>query len=161
MADSLMASMIKGITETISMPSLVNLDYADVRTIMKSGGVATIGIGVSDSQFRAKEAVQNALANPLLDVDYTGATGALIQVIGGEDLKLEEINEIGEMVSQNMDPDALVMWGARILPEYTGKVQVITIVTGVKSPYIVGKTSKQEQRKEQSKLNDLGIEILI
>ncbi len=162
MSDSLIATMIKGITETISMPSLVNLDYADVRTIMKAGGVATIGVGESDSQCRAKEAIQRALANPLLDVDYTGATGALIQVIGGEDLKLEEINLIGEMVSEHMDPEALVMWGARILPEYSGKVQVITIVTGVKSQYILGKQERvRASTVGQTKFNELGIEVLI
>ncbi len=160
MADSLIATMIKGITETISMPSLVNLDYADVRTIMKAGGVATIGVGESDSQYRAKEAVQRALANPLLDVDYSGATGALIQVIGGEDMRLEEINLVGEMVSEHMDPEALVMWGARILPEFSGKMQVIAIVTGVKSPYILGKTERVA-KAIGTKFNELGIEVLI
>lgn len=161
MADSLIATMIKGITETISMPSLVNLDYADVRTIMKAGGVATIGVGESDSQYRAKEAVQRALANPLLDVDYSGATGALIQVIGGEDMRLEEINLVGEMVSEHMDPEALVMWGARILPEFSGKMQVIAIVTGVKSPYILGKSERIAKSIGQTKFNELGIEVLI
>ena len=155
-ADNLIATMIKGITETISQPSLVNLDYADVRTIMRSGGVATIGVGESDSQYRAKEAINKALAHPLLDVDYSGATGALIQVIGGEDMKLEEINVIGETVSQHMDPDAMVMWGARILPEMKGKIQVITIITGVKSPYILGKSTAKPKAK-----NDLGIEVLL
>jgi cell division protein FtsZ len=108
-ADGLIATMIKGITETISQPSLVNLDYADVKTIMKSGGVATIGVGESESEDRAVEAVSRALAHPLLDVDYTGASGALIQIIGGEDMKLDEINKIGETVAQNMDPSATVM----------------------------------------------------
>ncbi|MBI3190170.1 cell division protein FtsZ [archaeon] len=160
LADGLIATMIKGITETISQPSLVNLDYADVRTIMRSGGVATIGVGESDQQNRAKEAITKALSHPLLDVDYSGATGALIQVIGGEDMKLDEIDEIGQTVAQHMDPSALVMWGARILPEYQGKLQVITIITGVKSPYILGKTGKlmQPQKKAQ---NDLGIEVLV
>jgi cell division protein FtsZ len=137
-ADNLIATMIKGITETISTPSLVNLDFADVKAIMKSGGVATIGVGESDSQDRSIEAVRRALAHPLLDVDYTGASGALIQIIGGEDMKLEEIHTIGETVSQNMDPNATVMWGARIMPEMGGKIQVITIVTGVKSAFIIG-----------------------
>lgn len=155
-ADNLIATMIKGITETISQPSLVNLDYADVRTIMRAGGVATIGVGESDSQYRAKEAINKALSHPLLDVDYSGATGALIQVIGGEDLKLEEINVIGESVSQHMDPDATVMWGARVLPEMKGKVQVITIITGVKSPYILGKQAAKPKTR-----NDLGIEVLL
>ncbi|MBI2076497.1 MAG: cell division protein FtsZ [Candidatus Aenigmarchaeota archaeon] len=157
-ADNLIATMIKGITETISQPSLVNLDYADVRTIMRAGGVATIGVGESDSQYRAKEAINKALAHPLLDVDYSGATGALIQVIGGEDMKLEEISTIGEAVSQHMDPDATVMWGARVLPEMKGKIQVITIITGVKSPYILGKTVAGSGKSRKS---DLGIEVIV
>jgi cell division protein FtsZ len=160
MADGLIATMIKGITETISQPSLVNLDYADVRTIMRSGGVATIGVGESDSQHRAKEAVTKALSHPLLDVDYSGATGAMIQVIGGEDMKLDEIDEIGQAVSQHMDPSALVMWGARILPEFQGRIQVITIITGVKSPYILGKSTKAATASKKA-TNDLGIEILV
>jgi len=143
-SDDLIATMIKGITETISTPSLVNLDYADVRTIMSSGGVATIGIGESDSSSdRAYEAVSRALAHPLLDVEYAGAKGALIQVIGGEDMRLDEINTIGETVSQNMSHDATVMWGARINPEMSGKIQVITIITGVTSPYIIGPESNR------------------
>ncbi len=158
-ADNLIATMIKGITETISQPSLVNLDYADVRTIMRAGGVATIGVGESDSQYRAKEAINKALAHPLLDVDYSGATGALIQVIGGEDMKLEEISTIGEAVSQHMDPDAMVMWGARILPEMKGKIQVITIITGVKSPYILGRNVSGSAAR--AKGNDLGIEVIV
>lgn len=158
-ADNLIATMIKGITETISQPSLVNLDYADVRTIMHSGGVATIGIGESDTKNRAEEAVRTALTHPLLDVDYQGASGALVQIIGGEDLKLEEVNLVGETVARNMSPDALVMWGARILPEYKGKLQVITIITGVKSPYIVGKVD--EVREARKTTNDLGIELLL
>ena len=158
-ADGLIATMIKGITETISQPSLVNLDYADVRTIMRSGGVATIGVGESDAQHRARDAVTKALSHPLLDVDYSGATGAMIQIIGGEDMRLDEINEIGQEVSQHMDPSALVMWGARILPEYQGRIQVITIITGVKSPYILGKTGRASASKKAA--NDLGIEILV
>ena len=146
--------MIKGITETISEPSLVNLDFADVKTVMRSGGVACIGIGVSESPDRAKEAVTLALNNPLIDVDYTGATGGLIQVIGGEDMRLEEINKVGEIVSSYLDPSAQVMWGARIMPEFNHKLQVITIITGVKSPYILGPAAKQSQR------SDLGIEML-
>jgi cell division protein FtsZ len=161
-ADGLIATMIKGITETISTPSLVNLDYADVRTIMKAGGVATIGVGESDAQNRAEEAVAKALSHPLLDVDYSGATGAMIQVIGGEDIKLEEINTIGEAVSRHMDPEAVVMWGARIVPEFAGKIQVITIITGVKSPYMMGRSQvKSFNAVPKSKLSsELGIEIL-
>jgi cell division protein FtsZ len=146
-ADNLISTMIKGITETISQPSLVNLDYADVKTIMHSGGVATIGVGISDTKNRAYEVVEQAMKNPLLDVDYNGATGALIQVIGGDDMTLDEINIVGESISKKMNPEATVMWGARILPEFKGKLQVITIITGVKSPYIMGRTEEAKQVK--------------
>ena len=161
-ADTLISTMIKGITEMISVPSLVNLDYADVRTIMRAGGVATIGVGESDSQDRANEAITRALSHPLLDVDYSGATGALVQVIGGEDMKLDEISTIGEAVSQHMSPEATVMWGARIVPEFAGKVQVITVITGVKSPYILGKSDKGAWNKPaRSKASELGIEVIV
>ncbi len=157
-ADNLMATMIKGITETISQPSLVNLDYADVRAIMRAGGVATIGVGESDEEDRARKAVHAALNHPLLDVDYAGSTGALIQIIGGEDMRLDEINEIGETVQKNMDPDAPVIWGARILPEYNNKIQVITIITGVKSPFVLGPGAAVE--KQQTASQELGIEVI-
>lgn len=154
-ADDLIATMIKGITETIHVPSMVNLDYADVKAVMKSGGVASIGIGVSDAPDRAEDAVVKALNHPLLDIDYTGASGALIQVIGGDDMKLDEINLIGERVMGHLDQSAQVIWGARVLPEFNGKVQVITIITGVKSPYILGPMKKEEKAKD-----DLGIDMV-
>lgn len=151
-ADNLIALMIKGITETISVPSLVNLDYADVRAVMRSGGVATIGVGEAEGPSRALDAVTKALSNPLLDVDYSGATGALIHVIGGEDLKLDEINVIGEAVQQQLDERAQVIWGARIVPEYEHKLQVITIVTGVKSAFILGRIP--------TPTGELGVEVI-
>lgn len=158
-ADELVANMVKGITETITLPSLINLDYADVRTVMSTGGgVAALGIAESSSSDRAKDAVMRALQNPLIDVDYTGAAGALIHVTGGEDLKLEEVNQIMEYVYKQLDPGAIVYIGARILPEYEGRVQVITIVTGVKSPYILGRVSVERAlTREVSK--ELGIDV--
>ena len=158
-ADELIASMVKGITETITLPSLVNVDYADVRTIMHTGGVAALGIGESNNSDRAMDAVTKALNNPLLDVDYTGAKGALIHITGGNDLKLDEVNQIGETVSQYLDPSAQVIWGARILPEFGGKIQVITIITGVQSPYILGPVSYEKPIiREMSQT--LGIDII-
>lgn len=159
-ADELIASMVKGITETITLPSLVNLDYADVRAVMSTGGgVAAIGVAESNSSDRARDAVVKALQNPLLEVDYSGAAGALVHITGGPDLKLEEVNLIGETVSQNLDPSAQVYWGARILPEFEGKVQVITIITGVKSPYILGPITK-EQPVIREISSALGIDII-
>jgi len=137
-ANELVSTMIKGIVETITLPSLINLDYADVSAIMKNGGVAVIGIGENDTQDRVNEAVKQALTHPLLDVDYRGATGALIHVTCGPDLKLEEFDHIGRIVSENLSPEANVIIGARISKEFTGKVRVITIMTGVNSPYVLG-----------------------
>jgi cell division protein FtsZ len=158
-ADELIASMVKGITETITLPSLVNVDYADVKAIMHAGGVAALGVGESNSSDRAMDAVTKALTNPLLEVDYTGAKGALIHITGGNDLRLDEVNMIGETVSQYLDPSAQVIWGARILPEFNGKVQVISIITGVQSPYILGPVSYEKPViREMSQA--LGIDII-
>ena len=157
-ADDLIANMIKGVTETISQPSLVNLDYADVRTIMHSGGVATVGFGESDAKNRAEECIIKAMSNPLLEVDYHGGSGALIHVTGGNDLRLDEVNQIGEYVSKQLDPEAQVIWGARIDPSYGNKLRVITIVTGVKSPYILGPVAKEEGERDVHK--ELGIPLL-
>ncbi len=157
-ANELIATMIKGIVETITLPSLINLDYADVSAIMKGGGVSVIGIGEDDSSDRVNEAVRQALTHPLLDVDYTGASGALIHVTCGPDLKLEEFDTIGRSVSENLNSDATVIIGARINKDFIGKVRVITIMTGVKSPYLLGKHA-EEHAFSQSEMSDLGIQI--
>lgn len=160
-ADELIATMIKGIVETISTPSLVNLDYADVKATMTNGGVAVIGIGESSSEARAQEAVRKALSNPLLDVEYTGAGGALIHVTGGSDMTLEEANMIGDLVSRNLENDAQVIWGARVDPTLDGTIRVMTIITGVQSPHILGPVNVREptlQAKQTA--TDLGIKIL-
>lgn len=159
-ADNLISTVIKGITETISTPSLVNLDYADVKTIMHSGGVASVGFGESNTKNRAEEAVTKAMVNPLLDVSYTGGTGALIHITGGEDLRLDEVNLIGEHVSRELDTEAQVIWGARIDPSFTNKIRVITIVTGVKSPYIIGPVEEQQPEKKDFS-QELGIKKLM
>ncbi len=139
-ANELVATMIKGIVETIAIPSLVNLDFADVKAIMQNGGVAVIGVGSSDTNNRIEEAVKGALANPLLDVDYSGATGALIQIVGGPDMTLDDINKVGELVTEGIDDDANVIWGARVSEELKGRITVMTIITGVKSPWVLGKS---------------------
>ena len=157
-ANELISTMIKGIVETITIPSLINLDYADVSAIMKSGDVAVIGIGESDTQSRVEEAVKQALSHPLLDIDYRGATGALIHVICGDDLKLEELNNIGELVVENLSADAQVILGARINRDFKGRVRVITIITGVKSPYVLGK-SKAPEAGPVPVMSDLGVEF--
>jgi cell division protein FtsZ len=159
-ANELISTMIKGIVETITLPSLINLDYADVSSIMKNGGVSVIGIGESDTSSRVDDAVKQALTNPLLDVDYRGATGALIHVTCGPDLKLEEFDVIGRSVSENLNAEANVIIGARISKEFVGKVRVITIMTGVKSPYVLGKDLEDFSTPKTSReMSDLGIEV--
>jgi len=156
-ANELISTMIKGIVETITIPSLINIDYADVSSIMKNGGVAVIGIGESDATDRVEAAVKQALSHPLLDVDYQGATGALIHVICGDDLKLDELNNVGELVTANLASDAQVILGARINKEFNGKVRVITIITGVKSPYVLGKPVRE--LTPGVGMSDLGIDV--
>ncbi|MFP4524592.1 MAG: cell division protein FtsZ [Candidatus Woesearchaeota archaeon] len=160
-ANELIATMIKGIVETIAVPSLVNLDYADVKTIMTDGGVAAIGVGASDTANRVEEAVKGALSNPLLDISYEGATGAIIQIAGGPEMTLEEISKAGELVTESMDDDANVIWGARVAEDMKGKLTVMTIITGVKSPWILGKPSAKESAEARQQLSEeLGIEIV-
>ena len=160
-ANELIATMIKGIVETIAVPSLVNLDYADVKAIMSNGEVSVIGIGESDSEHRVDEAVRRALSNPLLDVNYEGATGALLHVTGGSDLTLDEVSKIGDMVTEALDADANVIWGARISNDMKGRIRVMTIITGVNSPYILGKADKKRQAAKSMRMSEeLGIDLV-
>jgi len=160
-ANELVATMIKGIVETIAVPSLVNLDYADVKAIMSNGGVAAIGVGSSDTNNRVEEAVKGALSNPLLDISYEGATGALIHVTGGPDMTLDDVSKIGELVTESLDDDANVIWGARVDEHMKGKLTVMTIITGVNSPWILGKVEqKKAVQRAQSLSRELGIELV-
>ncbi|MBI2673306.1 cell division protein FtsZ [Candidatus Woesearchaeota archaeon] len=160
-ANELISTMIKGIVEIIAVPSLVNLDYADVKAIMSDGGVSVIGIGESDSEHRVEEAVRRALTNPLLDVSYEGATGALIHVSGGNDLTLDEVSKVGELVTEALDPDANVIWGARVTEDMKGKLRIMTIITGVNSPYILGRSNKKQNVARATRMSEeLGIDLV-
>ncbi|PSG99262.1 MAG: cell division protein FtsZ [Nanohaloarchaea archaeon SW_7_43_1] len=159
-ADELITTMIKGVTETISKPSLVNLDYADVQAIMNQGGVAVVGYGESDTKNKGEEAIHEALSNPLLDVEFEGANGALLHVAGGSDLTLNEINDVGQKVKHHLDSHAQVIWGARVKEELQGKLQVISIITGVESPYVLGEVEEETETEVSGDVNDLGIEVI-
>ena len=157
-ANELVSVMIKGIVEIISTPSLVNLDFADVKAIMTSGGVATVGMGTSDTARRVDEAVEEALGNPLLEIDYAGATGALIHITGGDDMTLEEIDRAGQLITQSLHADANVIWGARVDNSHAKRVTIMSIMTGVQSPHILGHETKSEKMESGNKIsNDLGI----
>lgn len=137
-ADQVLANMMEGIVETISTPSLINLDFADFKTIVSHGGVAVMGVGESNAPNRAEEAARNALRTPLLDAGYAGATGALVHVTGDDQMTIEEANRVGEIVTEMMDCNALVIWSARVNPQQTGKLTVTLVMTGVNSPHIPG-----------------------
>lgn len=139
-ADEVLATMVKGITETISLPSLINLDFADVRTILRTGGVAMVGIGESNGkQNRVEEAINDALNSPLLDVSIDGAKGALIHVCGGNDMTLAEANSVAKKIYEKMDMNnSMIIWGARVSDEFEGYLRVMLLITGVKSPQIFG-----------------------
>ena len=159
-ADEILTNSVKGIAELVTKAGLVNLDFADIRTVMGKGGVALIGVGESDTENRAIEAVEKAIANPLLDVDITGANGALINVAGGSDLTLDEAKKVVESVSARLAPDARVIWGAQISEDLDSAIRVMLIVTGVKSPQIFGPKQRVAAQAQKKIEKELGIEFI-
>lgn len=144
-ADEVTAKAVRGITETITQPSMMNLDFADIRNIMSAGGLAMISVGTAQGQNRASEVVRDTLNNKLLDVDYKGARGILLHITGGTDMTLGEANNIGEMLTESAATDANVTWGARLDEHYNGKVEVIAIFTGVSGSSVLGRENKEER----------------
>lgn len=159
-ADEVLTNAVKGIAEMVTKAGLVNLDFADIRAVMGNGGVALIGVGESDSENRATEAVQKAIENPLLDVDITGANGALINVAGGPDMTLEQAKQVVETVSEKLDADARVIWGAQIYEDMEKTIRTMLIVTGVHSAQIFGPSKMTVDKKKKDIENHLGIEFV-
>lgn len=145
--DMLIAETIQGITETITQPSLVNLDFADLKAVMEAGGVAVMLVGeTAKSENKPEAVVEDALCHPLLEAEYRGAKGALIHVTGGSDLTMKETTDIVELLTYDLDSDANVIWGARINENYNGKAKVTAIMTGVEPKWTFG--GIYEERKE-------------
>ncbi|MFC1801303.1 cell division protein FtsZ [Nanoarchaeota archaeon] len=159
-ADEILTNAVKGIAEMVTKAGLVNLDFADIKTIMGDGGVALIGVGESDTEDRAMEAVQKAIENPLLDVEVAGASGALINVCGGEDMTLDEARKVVETVANHLNEDAKIIWGAQIYKDMERTIRVMLIVTGVKSEQIFGQTRTIVDKKRREIENELGIEFV-
>ncbi len=137
--DEVLMRAVKGITELITKPGLVNLDFADVRVILQKSGVAMIGLGEASGENKALESIQRALRSPLLDVDVSGATGALVNVVGGPDMTIAEAESVVKELHNRIDPKARLIWGAVVDPELENTVRTMVVVTGVKSPQILGK----------------------
>ncbi|MDD3493085.1 MAG: cell division protein FtsZ, partial [Candidatus Thermoplasmatota archaeon] len=135
--DQLISETVKGISETILLPSLINLDYADVKTIMASGDVAAMLWGEGNTNEGAETIAMHAMHHPLLEVDFTGARGCLIHITGGPDMTLDFADKMARTITGEMDPYANVIWGARINNEFNGKCRIMAIMTGVNSPYIL------------------------
>jgi cell division protein FtsZ len=133
--DHLISEVIKGVTESITLPSLINLDFNDVRTILQGGGTSTIFYGENAEDDPAK-LVAETLDNPLFDVDYRGARGALIHISAGPGMRLRTAHEVVEGLTAKMRPDANVIFGVRVDRKYEGIVRVLAIMTGVHSPIL-------------------------
>lgn len=129
-ADDVLKQGVQGISDLITIPGLVNLDFADVKTIMMDTGIAHMGVGRSTGENRAAEAAKQAIHSPLLETSITGATGVLLNITGGSNLGLFEVNEAAELVSQAADPDANIIFGAVIDEKLQDEIRITVIATG-------------------------------
>ena len=146
-ADEILAKAVGGLVWTITQPSLINIDFADVRATMMNGGVGFIAVGEGKGNDKVRTAAEGVLKNRLLDVDFEGAKGALIHISGGSDLTLGDAIKAGEIITDRMDTTASVKWGARLIPGYDGKLEIVAIVTGVKGANIFGSEPAEEKPK--------------
>lgn len=147
-ADEVLMRSIKGITEMITKPGLVNLDFADLKTVMKRGGVAMIGLGEAEGENKAVNAVVEALNSPLLEVDISEATGALVNVTGGEDMTISEAERVVEEIYSRVDPNARIIWGTTVDTTLKKNLRAMLVITGVKSKQILGPSRKSLENRE-------------
>ncbi len=146
-ADEVLMRSIKGITEIVTKPGLVNLDFNDIKTVMKAGGVAMIGLGESDDDDRATVAVTEAINSPLIELDISQATAALVNVTGGPDMTVSEAEKVAEIIQSKISPGARIIWGAAIDETMDRTIRVMVVITGVKSRHILG-PAKEKKGKE-------------
>ncbi len=149
-ADEVLTRSIKGITEIVTKPGLVNLDFNDLKTIMEGAGVAMIGMGEDDSENRAEKAIEEAINSPLLEVDISGASAALVNVVGGNDMTVSEAEKVAEIVESKIGQNARIIWGASIEPSLDKTLRVMVVITGVKSKQIFGREKHRGRDDIQS-----------
>ena len=161
-ADEILVRGVRGIADTLTKPGLVNVDFADLRTIMEDAGPALIAFGESDAENRAEEAVASALNTPLLEVDIKGGRGALINITAGPSITLEEVNQVVESIAGELNPDADIIWGARIEEDLQDLLRVLLVVTGVSTPYITSRVRREKEKTVRRILDlaELGVEEL-
>ena len=134
MADEVLQQGVRGITDLMVMPGLINLDFADVRSVMQEMGKAMMGTGEAAGDNRALEAAQKAIANPLLDgVSMQGAKGVIISITGGDDMRLLEVDEAANHIRDLVDPDANIIWGSAFNPDLEGRIRVSVVATGIEA----------------------------
>ncbi|MCL4381870.1 cell division protein FtsZ [Candidatus Marsarchaeota archaeon] len=151
--DNITANAVRGITDTIKFPSLINLDFADVRSVMSNSGSAVINIGVGSGNDRIEHAIKSTISHPLMGYDIEGAKSALIHVSGGSNLTIKEATRLGEGVTESLDEKSNVIFGARLEPEANDKVYVMSIVTGV-----TPRLGEVKLYKEESSQMDYNVE---
>ena len=139
--DQMIAETVKGLSETITVPSLINLDYADMKAIMDQGGLSIMLWGEADEDAGVDAVVTEALNHPLLNVDYKGANGALVHITGGPNMSLKYVQDVAKKLTEDLDCYSNVILGARVQPEFEGKCRVMAIMTGVQSPNLLGPKS--------------------
>ncbi|MEK6924206.1 MAG: cell division protein FtsZ [Candidatus Micrarchaeota archaeon] len=161
-ADEILAKAIDGLVFTITQPSLVNIDFADVKAVMGQGEVGMIAVGTGKGTNKVEDAVNSVKTNRLLDMDFNGAKGALIHIAGGTDLTLGDAIRAGEMLTEEMDPRASVKWGARLVPQLDGQLEITAIVVGLSSPHITGRgiASKTAAAHSKAKNDYSDIEVI-
>ena len=134
MADEVLQQGVRGITDLMVMPGLINLDFADVRSVMGEMGKAMMGTGEAEGENRAIEAAEKAISNPLLDgVSMRGAKGVIISITGGEDMRLMEVDEAASHIKELVDPDANIIWGSAFNNSLDGKIRVSVVATGIEA----------------------------
>jgi cell division protein FtsZ len=158
--DQLIAETVKGIAETIVEPSLINLDYADVKTIVSGGDVAAMLWGEGATRDGPEAVAHEAMHHPLLEVDYRGAKGCLIHITGGPDMSLEFAEKVAEYMTQELDPYANVILGARVNKEYNGRCRIMAIMTGVSSPYILSPKNEGVVLPKWENGQKMGIDLI-
>ncbi len=163
LADSVLGQGVQGISDLITMPGLINVDFADVKTIMSNAGSALMGIGVAGGENRAAAAARMAIASPLLEVSIEGAKGVLFNIVGGADLSMAEVNEAAQIIAQAADPDANIIFGATIKEDQLDQIKISVIATGFDETrrrlreYIgsgFSQNSAQQQQQQQPSYED-------
>lgn len=152
-ADEVLMRSIKGITEVVTKPGLVNLDFNDIKTVMKSGGVAMIGLGESDDDDAAVAAVNEAINSPLIEMDVSQASAALVNVTGGPSMTVTEAEQVAEIIQSKISPQARIIWGAAVDETLGDVIRVMVVITGVKSKHILGP-------QKEKRIHDTGLDFI-